>query len=164
MRQAISLADGLSWSDVVSQRLFEAACTLAVLPMHGLRPANVRVAWPEIMTDADPAWIDAMPDDSMRMPRPTAKAIGRMDEALGWLAVIGNDRMNWRRAICLRLVVHPISHRHRWPWRAVGRKLGVDYKTAQSWHERGISTITKKIAQPEFSTSQTPQKAIEEFI
>lgn len=164
MMRPVLLGDGLSWSDVISRRLFEAGCTLAVLPMHGLRPANVRVAWPEIMADADPDWIDAMPDDSGRMPRPTAKAIARMDEALGWLSLIDDDRMNWRRAICLRLVVHPISHRHRWAWRAVGRKLGVDHKTAQSWHERGVSAITKKIARPEFSASQIPQKAIEEFI
>ncbi len=164
MSVAHSLGSGLSWSDVISRRLFEAGCTLSVLPMCGLRPANVRVAWPEIMADADPDWIGALPDDSGRMPRPTAKAIARMDEALGWLALIDDDRMNWRRAICLRLVVHPISHRHRWAWRAVGRKLGVDHKTAQSWHERGVSAITKKIACPAFSSSQIPQKAIEEFI
>ncbi|GBQ32225.1 hypothetical protein HLH34_04365 [Gluconacetobacter azotocaptans] len=159
MNSRIVLADGLSVADAVAGRLFEAACTLAAMPMHGLKPAGCRVAWPEVVAEADLNWINAIPDDAMRMPRPTSDAISRMDEAMGWISMIDGDCINWRRVVCMRMIVHPISHRYRWSWRKIGDRLHIDHHTAKSWHSLAVAVIAKKIAQPEFFTSQIPHFA-----
>ena len=159
MKRTLTIPEGLAIADVVGERLFEAGCTLAALPAHGLKPGGVRVAWPEMLENADLDWINAEPDDDLRPPRPSSAAITRMDEALSWIGLIGDDRQNWRKVICLRLIVHPISHRYRWTWRKIARRLHIDHHTAKSWHELAVADIARKIAQPAFFTSHIPHFA-----
>ncbi|MCJ8352709.1 DUF6362 family protein [Novacetimonas hansenii] len=155
MTGRLSVPDGLAVADVVGQRLFEAGCTLAALPAYGLKPGCVRVAWPEMLADVDLDWINAAPDDDLRPPRPDAGAVSRMDESLSWIGLIGDDRRNWRKVLCLRLIVHPISHRYRWTWRKIAQRLHTNHHTAKSWHELAVADIARKIVQPEIFTSQT---------
>ena len=155
MTGRLLVPDGLAVADVVGQRLFEAGCTLAALPAHGLKPGGVRVAWPEMLADVDLDWINAAPDDDLRPPCPDAGAVSRMDESLSWIGLIGDDRWNWRKVLCLRLIVHPISHRYRFSWRKIADRLHTNHHTAKSWHCLAIADIARKIRQSDFFTSQT---------
>ncbi|MCE2577532.1 DUF6362 family protein [Komagataeibacter sp. FNDCR1] len=155
MTGRLSVPDGLAVADVVGQRLFEAGCTLAALPAHGLKPGGVRVAWPEMLADVDLDWINALPDDDLRPPRPDAGAVSRMDESLSWIGLIGDDRQNWRKVVCLRLVVHPISHRYRFSWREIANRVGTSHTSAKSWHQLAVAEIARKIAGPAFCAFQT---------
>ncbi|WP_075632610.1 DUF6362 family protein [Novacetimonas hansenii] len=159
MTGRLSVPDGLAVADVVGQRLFEAGCTLAALPAHGLKPGGVRVAWPEMLADVDLDWINAASDDDLRPPCPDAGAVSRMDESLSWIGLIGDDRRNWRKVLCLRLIVHPISHRYRFSWRKIANHMHIDHHTAKSWHQLAIADIARKIVQPSFFTSQIPHFA-----
>lgn len=155
MTGRLLVPDGLAVADVVGQRLFEAGCTLAALPAHGLKPGGVRVAWPEMLADVDLDWINAAPDDDLRPPCPDAGAVSRMDESLSWIGLIGDDRRNWRKVLCLRLIVHPISHRYRFSWREIANRVGTSHTSAKSWHQLAVAEIAKKIAADAFSTFQT---------
>ncbi|WP_395371668.1 DUF6362 family protein [Komagataeibacter diospyri] len=155
MKRTLTIPEGLAIADVVGERLFEAGCTLAALPAHGLKPGGVRVAWPEMLEEADLDWINACPDDDMRPPRPSSAAITRMDESLSWIGLIGADRMNWRKVVCLRLIVHPISHRYRFSWREIANRVGTSHTSAKSWHQLAVAEIARKIAPDAFSAFQT---------
>lgn len=147
--------------DQVAAWLDEAAFTLAALPASGLRPAGARSGWPDIVRDLEElGWIDS---DDMPPP-PSADEISRMDQALSWLQLFSPSERPYRTVINLRLIVHPISGMHRWNWRKIASKMGIDYKTAQSWHKIGIEVISKKIRQPAFFSPQTPQNAVSAII
>jgi len=145
------LDHGRDLADQIAERLDEAARTLAVLPCHGLRPASVKAAWPDVVQH----WVDLeWPTESdIRPPRPTGVQIQQMDEALGWVALIGSHETILRRVINMRLIVHPISLMHRYNWRQIGEAIGVSHHTAKSRHRQACQAIAKKIAVPAFSSS-----------
>ncbi|NHN83652.1 hypothetical protein GOB93_03230 [Acetobacter musti] len=127
--------------DQVEEWLEEAGMTLATLRMKDLRPAGVRINWPDIVNDPDDlGWLR---DSDEFLPPPTADAIARMDIALGWVSLL-NDRRQ-RDVVNRRLIVNPLSGKHRWEWRKLGRLLGVHHQTAQAWHRRACEVIAKKI-------------------
>jgi hypothetical protein len=74
---------------------------------------------------------------------PSAEKITRMDEAMGWLTLIPQERYVLRRIVGARSLVHPITDRHLFPWRRLGAALGADHKAVQRWHAQGIEMIVR---------------------
>ena len=72
---------------------------------------------------------------------PSAGKITRMDEAMSWIPLIPVDRFVLRRVVGARSLVHPITDRHLFPWRRLGKALGADHKAVQRWHTQGIEMI-----------------------
>lgn len=127
--------------DQVEEWLNEAGMTLATLRMKGLRPAGVKINWPDVVVDPDDlCWLR---DSDDVLPPPSSDAIARMDIALSWVPLIDDKRL--RVVVNKRLIVNPISGKFRWEWRKLGRLLGIDHKTAQAWHRRACGVIAKKI-------------------
>lgn len=79
-------------------RLAEAADTIRRLPGGGAGHTPLRAAWPAFVRDAADAygWDDA----TARPAPPTAAAIDRLDETLGWIAAVPppGGRLLWLRA------------------------------------------------------------------
>ncbi|GBR06373.1 hypothetical protein HW511_00305 [Asaia siamensis] len=144
-----------SLPEQVSEWLDEAALTLAALPATGLRPAGAGSTWPDYVRDLEDLGWDRESDDFL--PRPTADQVERLDIVLTWVPMIEDRKL--RIVVNMRLIVHRISGRHKWEWRKIGAKMGVDYKTAQAWHQKACADIAKKIRPGAFFTSQTPQFA-----
>lgn len=100
----------VAWTPkAVAERLEEAAQTLRRLP-----PVKVRgfiCSWPPVIRDfwESYGWTDVQ----VRLGPPTAAAIDRMDECLGWLHLLDADevRLVWLRAEGVRWKV--IAHRYR---------------------------------------------------
>jgi hypothetical protein len=72
---------------------------------------------------------------------PSASRISRMDTAMGYLALIPQDRYLLRRIVGCRALVHPISGRHLYSWRRLAELLRADHKAIQRWHAEGIRII-----------------------
>ena len=132
MTGRLSVPDGLAVADVVGQRLFEAGCTLAALPAHGLKPGGVRVAWPEMLADVDLDWINAAPDDDLRPPCPAAGAVSRMAESPSRIGLNGDDRPTRRQVLSLRLLGHPLSRPDPFRWLELANRVGQSRPTAHS--------------------------------
>ena len=124
--------------DFVIYRLEEAGATLLALPASGFS-TRLRSSSLEIVRTSLEAygWNDAR----VRPAVPSAERIDRMDEAMGWIALIPLDRYVLRRVVGARSLVHPITDRHLYPWRRLGRALGADHKAVQRWHAQGIAMI-----------------------
>ena len=124
--------------DLVIYRLEEAGATLLALPPNGwttkLRTSSLEIVRTALETHG---WTPAR----IRPPAPSSDKITRMDEAMGWLSLIPNDRYVLRRVVGARSLVHPITDRHLFPWRRLGAALGADHKAIQRWHAQGIDII-----------------------
>ena len=55
--------------------------------------------------------------------------------------MIPDSRYVLRRIVGARSLVHPISDRHLFPWRRLGKALGADHKGVQRWHAQGVAFI-----------------------
>lgn len=77
--------------------------------------------------------------------RPTIGAgdVSAMDEALGWLGLIGNGTV--RRIVAARLLLNPVTERHRFSFRAIGRLIGADHHAVAQWWRAGIATIAASL-------------------
>ena len=119
-------------------RLEEAGATLLALPGTGWT-TRLRMSSLEIVRTALEAygWTEAR----IRPAVPSAEKITRMDEALSWIPLIPLDRDGLRRVVGARSLVHPITDRHLFPWRRLGKALGSDHKAIQRWHAQGIAII-----------------------
>jgi hypothetical protein len=129
-------------ADYVVYRLEEAGATLLALPNTGWS-TRLRSSSPEIVRTAMEAygWTEAQ----IRPPVPSAARVTRMDEALTWLSLIPEDRYVLRRVVGARSLVHPITDRHLFPWRRLGKALGADHKAIQRWHAQGIAIIVSAL-------------------
>jgi hypothetical protein len=125
-------------ADFVIYRLEEAGATLLALPGTGYS-TRLRTSSLEIVRTALEAygWSEAR----IRPAVPSAEKITRMDEALNWIPLIPVDRYVLRRVVGARSLVHPITDRHLFPWRRLGKALGADHKAIQRWHGQGIAMI-----------------------
>jgi Domain of unknown function (DUF6362) len=125
-------------SDFVIYRLEEAGATLLALPGTGYS-TRLRTSSLEIVHTALEAygWSEA----PIRPAVPSAEKITRMDEAMSWIPLISLDRYILRRVVGSRSLVHPITDRHLFPWRRLGKALGADHKAIQRWHAQGIAMI-----------------------
>lgn len=72
-------------------------------------------------------------------PSIMASDISEMDEALGWLGLIGNRTM--RRIVAARLLLRPGSERHRFSFRAIGRLIGANHHAVAKWWVAGIAEL-----------------------
>lgn len=133
---------GKEMAEEVERRLFEAGLTLAYLPSHGLRPACCGSSWQETLMELDDL-LSLTAESEIRPPMPSAAAISRMDEAMGWVSWIQNTAH--RRVVLFWMMIHPITQRHYLSWEQIGKKIGRSDKTAKSYFSSGLSAITKKI-------------------
>ena len=122
----------------VIRRLEEAGAALLALPHSGYT-TRMKSSSLEIVRSAAEAygWTGAR----VRPPVPQADTISRMDEAMGWLRLVPEDRYVLRRIVGARSLVHPLTERHLFPWRRLGAALGADHKAVQRWHAEGIDLI-----------------------
>lgn len=125
-------------ADFVVYRLEEAGATLLALPGTGYT-TRLRTSSLEIVRTAleSYGWSDAR----IRPAVPSAEKITRMDEAMSWIPLIPADRYVLRRVVGARSLVHPVTDRHLFPWRRLGKALGADHKAIQRWHSQGIAMI-----------------------
>lgn len=125
-------------ADFVIYRLEEAGAALLALPDTGYT-TRLRTSSLEFVRSALDAygWTEAR----IRPCVPSAEKITRMDEALSWIPLIPVDRYVLRRVVGARCLVHPITDRHLFPWRRLGKALGSDHKAIQRWHAQGIGLI-----------------------
>ena len=122
----------------VVDRLEQAGCTLLTLPGTGystrLRTSNLDVVRAAEAHAGDTG-------GCIRPPVASAEQITRMDEALGWITLIPQDRYVLRRIVGARCLVSPATARHLYSWRRLGTVLGADHKAVQRWHAAGIEMI-----------------------
>ncbi len=125
-------------ADFVIYRLEEAGATLLSLPGTGWS-TRLRTSSLDIVRSAleSYGWSETM----IRPPVPSAERITRMDEALSWIPLIPVDRYVLRRVVGARSLVHPVTDRHLYPWRRLGKALGADHKAIQRWHAQGIALM-----------------------
>jgi hypothetical protein len=125
-------------ADYVVYRLEEAGATLLALPDTGystrLRTSSLDFVRTALETYG---WTEAR----IRPAVPSADKITRMDEAMSWIPLIPLDHHVLRRVVGARSLVHPITDRHLFAWRRLGKVLGADHKAVQRWHARGIGMI-----------------------
>ncbi|MBS0642782.1 MAG: hypothetical protein JSS43_23200 [Proteobacteria bacterium] len=137
LRPVITNGYGID-ADFIIYRLEEAGATLLALPSGGYS-TRLRSSSLEIVHTALEAygWTDAR----IRPAVPSADKIDRMDEAMSWIGLIPLDRYVLRRVVGARSLVHPVTDRHLYPWRRLGKALGADHKAVQRWHAQGIAFI-----------------------
>jgi hypothetical protein len=125
-------------ADFVIYRLEEAGATLLALPGTGWS-TRLRTSSLDIVRTAleSYGWTEAR----IRPPVPSAERITRMDEAMNWIPLIPLDRYVLRRVVGARSLVNPVTDRHLFPWRRLGKALGADHKAIQRWHAQGIAMI-----------------------
>lgn len=119
-------------------RLEEAGETLLLLPQRGYTTRLRTSTW-NVLEDAAEAY--GSHPARLHLPVPSAARITRMDEALGWLALIPDDKYVLRRLVASRMLVSPLTGRHLFPWRRLATLLGADHKAIQRWHGQGIDLL-----------------------
>jgi hypothetical protein len=129
-------------SAFVTYRLEEAGATLLALPGSGYSP-RLRMAHLDVVQSAVEAY--GWQGGRLRPAMPTAVAISRMDEAMGWITLIPQDRFVLRRIVGARSLVSPITERHVFSWRRLATLLGADHKAVQRWHGQGIDMMVAAI-------------------
>ena len=122
----------------VIARLEEAGATLLALPGTGWS-TKLRTSSLEIVRTAIESY--GWTEKRVRPAIPSAARISRMDEAMGWIALIPLDRYVLRRIVGARSLVNPTTDRHLFPWRRVAAAIGADHKAVQRWHRQGIDMI-----------------------
>ena len=131
-------------SAYIIRRIEHAGATLYCMRIKNPRPLLVQGRI-EIIRN----FIEDMPPTtpSLRLPTPSARDVTLMDEALDWIRLIPNGTS--RRLVSLRSQFHPITERVRHSWRACAKVMGIDHKTAESWHRRAIDLLTVALSQTE---------------
>ncbi len=129
-------------AEYVIARLEEAGASLLALPAAGWT-TKLRSSTIEVVRAAAETYGWSRPP--IRPPAPSAEKITRMDEAMGWLQRIPDDRFVLRRVVGARSLVHPLTGRHLFPWRRLGAALGADHKAVQRWHAQGIDMIVASL-------------------
>ncbi len=124
--------------------------TLLALPSTG-HTTHMRCGMPEVVRSFWEAYNQEPAEP--RAPRPSSDRIDRMEEALSWLRFIPQDRYVLRRIVSARLLVNPITERHKMSWRAVGERLGCDYRAVQRWHAEAIGIIVAELHRRRFNFS-----------
>lgn len=128
----------------VIARLEEAGATLLALPGTGWT-TKLRSSSLEIVRTAmeNYGWTE----NRIRPAIPSAARITRMDETMGWIALIPLERYVLRRIVGARSLVSPTTERHLFPWRRLAAAIGADHKAVQRWHRQGIDMIVVALNQ-----------------
>ena len=121
----------------INRRIEHAGATLYCMRIKDPRPLLAQGR-----QDIVRGYMEDMPSTipTVRLPRPSARDVTLMDEALDWIRLIPNSTS--RRLISLRSQYHPITERVEHSWRACGKAMGIDHKTAESWHRKAIGILT----------------------
>jgi hypothetical protein len=127
----------------VIERLEEAGRTLMCLP-HAGPSTRLRTTRLEVVRSAVEGY--GWGEGHIRPAHPDAAQVTRMDEALGWIGCIPNDRHVLRRIVQARCLIDPTTDRHLYPWRKLARLIGADHKAVQRWHAQGIALIVASLA------------------
>ena len=125
-------------ADAIIYRLEEAGSTLLAMPAVG-NADRLHTSSLQVVATALESYGWTAP--KIRPAAPPADKIARMDEAMSWIPLIPLDRYVLRRVVGARSLVHPITDRHLFPWRRLGKALGADHKAIQRWHAQGIDLI-----------------------
>lgn len=125
--------------ELVKAWLGEAILTLMRLPAKGMRPAEIRSAWPEWLRDPDLAYgsdavAGAQKAESNRR-RPTILEIGRLDIALRWPFWIPDVR---RRNAAVTLAMG-------FGLRKCADIVGVSHETVRVWADGVYAEIAKML-------------------
>jgi hypothetical protein len=128
----------------VTYRLEEAGATLLALPSTGYS-TRLRTSKLDVMASAAESFGQETAR-RVRPPVPSASRITRMDEALGWITLIPQERYVIRRIVGARCLVSPITERHLFSWRRLGQTVGADHKAVQRWHAQGIDMLVAAIS------------------
>lgn len=134
-------SDSIDAQFIIS-RLEEAGATLLALPSTGFS-TRVRVSALPVVQQAIEAY--GWTAEIARPPVPAPARISRMDEALGWIGLIPDDRYVLRRIVGARCLVSPVTDRHLYSWRRIGQLLGADHRAVQRWHAEGIDLIVRAL-------------------
>ncbi len=119
-------------SEMVGDRIKEAARTLRALRVTGLKPKGYGSNWPDVVHDPIEAfgWNAA----EVRMGPPTPEAITRMDEALDWLRWLPPDQV---RLVWL--------HADGVLWKVIQIKIGVGKTKARIMWASALATIVSML-------------------
>ena len=131
-------------SAFVIYRLEEAGATLLALPNTGYS-TRLKVSHLDVVQAACEAYGWDAPA-RVRPATPSASRISRMDEALGWIALIPRERYVLRRIVGARSLVSPVTERHLFSWRRLGGVMGADHKAVQRWHGQGIDLLVAALS------------------
>jgi hypothetical protein len=131
----------------VIARLEEAGTTMLCLPHAGSTP-KLRMVRYDVVHSAIDAYGWQSAETRIRPPTPSSAAVSRMDEALGWIGLIPQDKYVLRRIVGARSLVGPLTGRHLYPWRRLASVLGADHKAIQRWHGQGIALIVAGLLGP----------------
>lgn len=131
-------------AQLVLARLEEAGRALLTLPASGYS-TGLRMNVTALVRYMIEAGSGETGQPRIRPSVPSAVEITRMDEALGWIALIPRDRSVLRRIVGARALVNPLTDRHLYPWRRLGTMLGADHKAVQRWHAQGVDIIVSAL-------------------
>ena len=129
-------------SDFVIIRLEQAGATLLALPGSGFSP-RMSAGGMDVVRNAIEAY--GWTENPVRPSVPSARDITDMDEALTWLRLIPDDRYVLRRIVGARMLVHPITERHLFTWRRIGKVLGCSHEAVRIWHGQAIDIIIAEL-------------------
>lgn len=131
-------------SGYIIRRIEHAGATLYCMRIKNPRPllAQGRI-------DIIRNYMDDLPPATpvLRLPTPSARDVTLMDEALGWVRLVPNS--TGRRLISMRSQFHPITERVRYSWRSCANAMGIDHKTAESWHRKAVHLLQVGLSQAE---------------
>ena len=135
-------SEGESDARAVIARLEEAGTILLSLP-HSGPSTRLRMSRHDVVHTAIEAYGWQSLETRLRPAVPNSAQISRMDEAMGWIAIIPADKYVLKRIVGARCLVGPLTGRHLYPWRRLASLLGADHKAIQRWHAQGIDLIVK---------------------
>lgn len=148
--------------DIVRMRLEEAGATLLAMP-GGFGPRAPGCGLPPAVQSQIEAY--GWSKVRLRAGRPSAEAIDRMDESLGWISLIpaspgkaGSGELFsvhggvvLRRLLWWRLLVDPLSYqqspgapKHLLNWRRCAEMLGADRRVIPMWHSSTTALVAKE--------------------
>jgi hypothetical protein len=134
-----------NWTtEMVETRLEDAARVMRRLP--NVRTPGYFNTWPAMFQEfADLIGQEPQP---MRLPPPSAGAITRMEEALGWLRWLDGDdaKLVWARS-------------DRTPWKAICARLGIARATADRRWQYALTVIAWRL-----NGRQVPTKRSRRFL
>jgi len=134
-----------NWTiEMVEARLEDAAQVMRRLP--NVRTPGYFNTWPAMFLEfADLIGQEPQP---MRLPPPSAGAISRMEEAMGWLRWLDGDdaKLVWARS-------------DRTPWKAICARFGISRATADRRWEYALTVIAWRL-----SGRQVPTKRSRRFL
>jgi hypothetical protein len=110
---------------------------LTALRATSPKPKEYSVAWPQYALDPHEAY--GYTGESLRPNSPTSAEITAMDEILSWLNFIPDPAH--RRAVALRILIHPIRQRHLLMWTHIARIMGTGPHNVRYWYDKGIAHL-----------------------